>query len=182
LPTGAEVKLNFNFDEYQRSLRSNEQNNRNFSVTLKYSAYLSQNHTQYYSNSNNNHNSGAYIFRTSKNHRNGPGQYSNFTTRGISICQGELFTEIFIFGSKIDLIVRFNNAQNSEIRKFQPESLSFELESLIRPIGTDDGYGKEVIMELTHSEIFNNQKFYTDSNGLGSIRRRANKPKPKNQK
>jgi hypothetical protein len=151
LPTGAEVKLNFNFDEYQRSLRPNEQNNRNFSVTLKYSAYLSQNHTQYYSNSNNNHNSGAYIFRTSKNHRNGPGQYSNFTTRGISICQGELFTEIFIFGSKIDLILRFNNDQNSEIRKFQPESLSFELESLIRPIDTDDGYGKEVIMELTHS-------------------------------
>jgi hypothetical protein len=141
------VKLNFNFDEYQRSLRPNEQNDRNFSVTLKYSAYLSQNHTSYYSNSNNNHNSGAYIFRTSKNHRNGPGQYSNFNTRAVYICQGSIFTEIFMFGSRIDSIIRFNNNQNSEIRKFQPESLSFELESLVRPIVTYDGYGKEVVIE-----------------------------------
>ena len=165
-----------------------------FSVTVKYSAYYSQkhnNHNAYYSRERraqawqkpNNKNSGPYIFRTSKK-QSTPQPYTNFNISGsFMVSRGKFFSEVHLFGDTVDLKLRFdhNVDQKQKSNAFYASQIptSFQIESFVKPIDVDDGIGKEVILEVTHSKINNYGRFETDSNGLVLVKRRVNFQKRK---
>ncbi|XP_049791934.1 lysosomal alpha-mannosidase-like [Schistocerca nitens] len=105
-----------------------------------------------------NRSSGAYLFRP-----NGSDALTVSETATVKIYKGDLVEEIH---------QTFNDWVSQVIRVHKDEK-HIEFEWLVGPIPTEDGIGKEIISRF-NTDLFNDETFYTDSNGREMLQRRVN--------
>lgn len=127
---------------------------------------LVQNFVYYRGNVGNNQifanrSSGAYIFR--------PDPLTDEEIVGtdvtVEVVRGDLVDEAHqVFNEYISQVVRVYKTGT-----FNQHVVEFEW--LVGPIDIDDGFGKEIVSRF-HSDIKNEQSFYTDSNGREILKRK----------
>ncbi|KAL3512072.1 hypothetical protein ACH5RR_024789 [Cinchona calisaya] len=99
--------------------------------------------------------SGAYIFRPNSTLPVQPQERISLT-----VLRGPLFDEVH----------QSISSWIYQITRVYKEKQHAEVEFIVGPIPVDDGFGKEVVTQIT-TTIKNNKKFYTDSNGRDFLER-----------
>ncbi|XP_022741323.1 probable alpha-mannosidase At5g13980 [Durio zibethinus] len=99
-------------------------------------------------------NSGAYIFRPNGTYLIKPEQAS------LTVIQGPLIHEVH----------QQINPWIFQTTRLYKEKEHVEVEFIVGPVPIDDGFGKEVVTQITTS-LDNSKTFYTDSNGRDFIKR-----------
>lgn len=129
----------------------------NLNITLKY--YIGS-----VGDENSTQPSGAYIFRPQANLTELPLPYGNV----VSLYQfnGAVVSQLVAVYSDSKAIQKFNLKQKAD-------DLYLGVQTWLNSISIEDGYGKEIVVAY-ESDIVSNGIFYTDTNGMRTIRRTWN--------
>ncbi|XP_058102934.1 alpha-mannosidase At3g26720-like isoform X1 [Magnolia sinica] len=144
------IKLTYDVDEGKLTQYSNSRSSVKAFLEQSYSFYSGFN-----GKVSDTQASGAYIFRP-----NGSFPINSDGKVSLTVIQGPLLDEVH---QKINSWIY----QISRVYKGKDHA---EIEFTVGPIPVDDGFGKEIVTQIS-SKMSTNKTFYTDSNGRDFIRR-----------
>eukprot|EP00825_Cyclidium_porcatum_P038115 TRINITY_DN4351_c0_g1_i4.p1 TRINITY_DN4351_c0_g1~~TRINITY_DN4351_c0_g1_i4.p1 ORF type:complete len:797 (+),score=127.41 TRINITY_DN4351_c0_g1_i4:666-3056(+) len=156
-------KKSFSFDGNQKSLQIGYFTDK---IQYTYGSKVQKfelNYNQYHSYNGISDNSGAYVFRPADPTVDGSISYNKFEKKTIFI--GDKICVLLLEGNHADTQIRFYSYTTELDQVLEVQTHIYSL--------PDQGVGTEMVMHLEF-DINNQQKFYTDSNGLEMMERQLN--------